>query len=255
MKFTILGSGGSMGVPAAGGFWGECDPDEPKNDRTRASLLVQSDKTNLLIDATCDIRIQLNRIKLQKLDGILVTHCHSDHVNGIDDIRTLSFGMKKEVGIYSTQKILDEIEIRFPHIFNGCFDMYDPIATREPIGLYGSFSVNDIDIHTFEQEHLTCKTVGYRFGDFAYSVDICDMDDDALDALRGVKTWVVDAHGYNFEGESTHANFEKIFKWVDILKPEVTYLTVLNNCMDYKTLCDELPPHIRPTYDGLVIEV
>ncbi len=256
MKITVLGSGASLGTPAAGGFWGKCDPKEPKNHRTRASILVQSAATNLLIDATYDLRQHLNRMELKKLDGVLLSHAHNDHVNGIDDLRVLAYHSNKLIDIYTNQETLDEIERRWPYLFETKHGgIYVEFLKKNPIANYDRFRVGDIDIESYEQDHLTTTSLGFRFGDFAYSVDVAKMNDRSLETLKGVETWIVDAAAYNKETTLTHANIRQVMEWAEILKPRMTYLTVLTTHMDYKTLCDELPPHIRPAWDGMEIEM
>ncbi|MBU6475764.1 MAG: MBL fold metallo-hydrolase [Alphaproteobacteria bacterium] len=256
MKVTVLGCGSSLGTPSAGGFWGKCDPDEPKNRRTRASILVQSETTNLLIDATVDVRTHLNGISLKKLDGVLLTHDHSDHVNGLDDLRPIAYHGNNLIDVYSHNETLEEIDRRWPYLFrpkaNG---IYVEFLRKRPVGYDEEFRIGDIDIATFEQDHTTCSTLGFRFGDFAYSVDVANLSDAALAALEGVETWIIDSAAYQKEAVGTHANFQRIFEWTERLKPKMTYLTVLTTHMDYKTLCDELPPHIRPAYDGMVVDM
>lgn len=255
MKVTVLGCGSSQGTPAAGGFWGKCDPDNPKNHRTRASILVQSETTNLLIDATVDLRTHLNRMNLKKLDGVLLTHDHSDHVNGLDDLKPIAYHSNSLLDVYGCHETLEEIDRRWPYLFRPKADgIYVEFLRKNPVDYYQDLRIGDIDIATFEQDHTTCSTLGFRFGKFAYSVDVADMSETALEALEGVEIWIVDALAYHKEAVLTHANFQRVFKWVERLKPKMTYLTVLNTHMDYNTLCDELPPHIRPAYDGLIID-
>lgn len=256
MKVTVLGCGSSLGTPAAGGFWGTCDPNNPKNARSRASIMVQTEKTNLLIDASYDLRYQLNRVELKDIDGLLISHAHSDHVNGIDDVRVLAYHNNKMIDVYSNRETLDEIDRRWPYLFksssNGIY-----VQSFEPheIDNFSKFRIGDIDIETFEQDHTTCTSLGFRFGKFAYSVDVADLAEKSLEKLKGIETWIVDASSYNKETVMTHANLKRVKEWVDILKPKMTYITVLTTHMDYDTLCAELPPHIRPAYDGLEIDI
>lgn len=258
MKFTILGSGASMGVPLAGGDWVDCDPLEPKNARTRASLLVQSEKANIIIDTTADVREQLNKVKLNKLDAIFLTHYHQDHVSGIDDLKHFSHYVREPIPLFSNKETIDEMKRIKRYMFDGEYEVYYPFLEGEVVDYYSSFQVEDIKVETFEQDHKVCKTVGYRFGDFAYSVDLYDLDEKALEALKGVKVWVVDACGYPYDPDSNaipHATKDKLLKWVDIIKPEITYFTVISCKMDYSKMCYELPDNIRPAYDGQIIEL
>lgn len=255
MKVTVLGSGASNGVPAAGGFWGNCDPQNPRNERSRASILVQSDTTDLLFDTSYDLRLQLNRVRQQKLDAVFLSHAHSDHINGIDDLRAIAFTQGKPLDIYADDDTLSEIRRRWPYLIQALHkNLYKPFLHLNHIENYKTV-VADITVNSFVQDHYTCKTLGFRINDFAYSVDVVDLDDAALEALKGIKTWVVDAGGYHVDPPTTHANLKRIYKWVEVLKPEMTYLTVLSTKMDYDTLCQELPDTICPAYDGLILDI
>lgn len=253
MKFTLLGSGCSQGVPRAGGKWGKCDPLESKNERTRASLQVESEDTSIIIDVTPDFRWQTRRQNVDQIDGVLLTHFHYDHTNGMDDLRAY-YTPDEKMKVYANKETLDDITPRFSFLFveekNSKFkSILDPVE----IDPYSTFKIGDIEGSCFEQDHVTCKSLGYRFGDFAYSVDMADLNSRSIEALKGIDTWVVDCYCYDSD-MTTHANLERIKSFVDIIKPRITYITVLSYNLDYATICNDLPPHIRPAYDGLVIE-
>ncbi len=255
MKVTVLGSGASLGTPAAGGFWGKCDPAEPRNQRTRASIFVETKMTSLLVDATCDLRTHLNQIGVKKLDGVLISHAHSDHVNGVDDLRVLAYHNNNAIDLYSNQETLDEMDRRWPYLFKSSAEgVYVEFLRKNQIENYQKFQIGDIDVESFAQDHTTCTSLGFRFGDFAYSVDVAALNEKSVNALKGVEVWIVDAASYHRDTVMTHANLKRVQEWVDIIKPKMTYLTVLTTHMDYKTLCDELPLHIRPAWDGLEID-
>lgn len=254
MKVTVLGCGSSVGTPAAGGYWGDCDPANPKNERTRASLLVQKNDTDILIDTTYDLRTQLNSVEQTMLDAVLLSHAHSDHINGIDDLRVISYQNGDPLPAYTNQSTMDDLKSRLTYIFDGGGGgIYKPFLTENIIEESGTVDIQGVPVTVFPQDHGTCTSLGFRIDDFAYSVDVKRLSEESLEALEGIDTWIVDAAGYHREHMHTHATFKEMFKWVDRIKPRMTYLTVLTNFMDYKTLCDELPDHIRPAYDGMVL--
>lgn len=258
LKITIMGSAASPGTPAAGGFWGQCDPAEPKNHRTRASIFVQSAASQLIVDTSYDLRLHMNAHLIQRLDGVLISHAHSDHINGFDDMRVVSYHNGKPIDIFTNDETAGKLEYLWPHAFQDTSGgVYKAFASVRRIEAYRSFKVGDIDVLPFNQDHGTCTSLGFRFGRFAYSIDVVDLDETALKALEGIDVWVVDAGSYHRpDGQIvTHANLSRVFKWVERLKPRMTYLTDLSNMMDYNRLCAELPPHIRPAYDGLSLNI
>lgn len=251
---TILGCGGSTGVPTIGNRWGECDPDEPRNRRLRPSALVKSETTSLLIDTGPDLRKQFNRIDQADLDAVLYTHAHADHINGLDELRPMSLYTRKIYELHGNKETLEEIERRFDYMFTGSPDgFYKPHVVGKVIN--GDFTVGDIDIKPIEQEHGNLTSMGYRFGDVAYCTDVSDLNDEAMEALKELDVWIIDAGNSFVESRSpVHANVQQIIKWVDLLKPKMTYMTHLTQFMDYQTCLDRLPDNIAPAYDGLVIE-
>lgn len=131
-RLTIMGCGNSTGVPAAGNRWGDCDPNDPKNKRTRCSVLLQTEQTNIVIDTGPDFREHMNRANLQQLDAIFYTHAHSDHMNGIDDIRPYVFRQKKLMPVYASQDTFSELEGYFPYVFHGGkIALYPPLVEKK----------------------------------------------------------------------------------------------------------------------------
>ena len=256
LKVTVLGCGGSAGVPAAGNFWGACDPNEPKNRRNRCSIAVQSNDTTLIIDTGPDFRHQINQAGIDNLDAVLYTHYHGDHVDGIADLRGFRFRNKKLVPIYANTETLQVFEKTMPHLLHEQAPVYPQILEAHEIKKedYGKLmQIGDIDVVPFEQDHFTCMTVGYRFGDFAYSVDVLKLDEAALNILKGVKTWMVDSTGYHMVDNMVHINLEQIYAYNSIIGAERVILTSLSLGMDYQTLLSEIPDDYEPAYDGLIL--
>lgn len=254
LKVTVLGCGGSAGVPAAGNHWGVCDPNEPKNIRSRCSIAVQSDETTLIVDTGPEFRMQMNRENIQNVTAALYSHYHGDHVDGIADLRTFRFRNKALVPIYANDETLEVFARNYPHFLKDGDPIYPQILEPRLIGksAYAKpMRIGDIDFTPFEQDHTTCKTLGYRFGDFAYSVDIHSIDQYGMAVLKDVKTWLVDAAGYKYTDNMVHINLEQIYAYNEYIKAERVILTSLTLGMDYQTLIDELPEGYEPAYDGL----
>ena len=255
LEITVLGCGNSTGVPAIGNYWGACDPNEPKNRRTRASIAVKSATTTIIIDTGPDFREQCNRENIADVDAVLYTHHHSDHVMGIDELRVLKFRNQKDcIPIYLSMDTLEDLETRFTYLFKGGnHKLYPPIVQTNiiPLDGYGKIhKIGDIEFIPFEQDHGSCTSLGYRFGDFAYSVDILNLDETAIQTLQGIKTWMVDCAAYKDDNNAVHASIDKIKALNERVGARNIHLTCLSLAADYKTCKDELPNHISPSYDS-----
>lgn len=253
MKVTILGCGTSGGVPLIGNDWGTCDPNNPRNRRSRVSILVEEGDTTLLVDTTPDMRQQLLDCNLKTLTAVLYTHAHADHAHGIDDLRSVNWLIKKPVDIYANRATIQELQERFAYIFQcggNQSEFYRPRIT--PHLIEGPLQIGSINITPYAQNHGPVQSLGFRFNDFAYSTDVHLMDEVGYGVLKGVKTWVVDC--VRETPHPTHSHLEQTLQWIDRVKPERAYLTHMNNSLDYATLAAKLPEDVEPAYDGLVIE-
>jgi len=251
MRITILGCGSSGGVPLIGNRWGACDPNNPRNRRSRVSVLVEKNGTTILIDASPDMRAQLLACNLQKLDAVLFTHSHADHCHGIDELRSINWLTKKPMDIYADTKTMQDLKVRFDYIFNGTTDkFYKPSATPHVID--GAFEIGDIKITPFEQNHVNMTTLGFRLDDFAYSTDVKTLDEAAFAVLADVKVWVVDC--VRREPHPTHSHLAQTLEWITRVKPQRACLTHMNESLDYAALATELPAGVEPAYDGITIE-
>lgn len=250
MKITVLGCGSSGGVPLIGNVWGNCDPNDKRNRRTRVSVLVEEGDTTLLVDTSPDMRQQLLDCNLQNLTAVLFTHTHADHCHGIDDLRSINWLTRKPIDVYADAKTMEELRHRFAYIFNPSEKFYKPSVN--PIVVDGSFIAGSIPVVPFVQDHGFSTTLGYRFRDFAYSTDVKALDETAFDALHGIKVWIVDC--MREEPHPTHAHLELTLEWIARVKPERAYLTHMSHLLDYAALSVKLPPGVWPAHDGLVIE-
>jgi len=254
MKVTILGCGTSSGVPVVGLGWGACDPQEPRNRRRRASILVEEGGSALIVDTSPDLREQLIDADVRRLDAVLYSHVHADHCHGIDDLRWICQAMRTPLPAYGRSDHLAELKTRFAYAFtpvDGDY-FYKPVLDARPIDV-DPFQAGAIPVTPFIQDHGFSQTLGFRFGPIAYSTDVVDLDDAAFAALDGVEVWIVDC--LQIDPHPTHANLDKVLTWVDRVQPRQTYLTHMNRDLDYQSLCRRLPDHIRPAHDGLTVEV
>ena len=264
LQATILGCGSSAGVPRLGGTdgsgdWGACDPANPKNRRRRCSLLLRRGDTNVLVDTSPDMREQLLAARVTKLDAVLMTHPHADQTNGIDDLRPLTFIMRKRVEMYADEESLAHLKRQFSYCFETPFGTeYPPIITGHVIPEpFSTFEIHGaggaIPALAFWQAHGPVRSLGFRFGNLAYSSDVSDLDESAFAALEGIETWIVDALRYR--PHPTHANVETALSWITRVKPKRAILTNLHIDIDYAKLTSELPAGVEPAYDGMTLDV
>jgi phosphoribosyl 1,2-cyclic phosphate phosphodiesterase len=255
MRVTILGCGGSSGVPLIGNFWGDCDPGEPRNRRRRVSILVEQGDTRVLVDASPDLREQLLDAKVGKLAAVVLTHAHADHLHGIDDLRAVNFHMQAPLPLYGTRATLREVDRRFGYALMPLpagGDYYRPALVPTPID-GADFRVGSIDFQCFEQDHgIGGSTLGLRFGPFAYSTDVVRLPPAAFEMLAGVEIWIVDC--LRFTPHPTHAHFDLAMDWIRRVKPRRAVLTHMGHLMDYRTVAARCPEGVEPGYDGMVVE-
>lgn len=262
LEVTILGCGSSGGVPRADGAWGDCDPDNPKNFRTRCSLLVRrrgegaEAETTALIDASPELRIQTARAGVKRLDAVLLTHDHADQVHGLDDVRAFYLRQQARIPCWMDEATWRTMERRFGYIFEG-EGGYPAICDRQALPAHGSdWQVEGpsgaIPIRTFDQDHGGVRSVGYRFGGVAYSSDVVGLDEAAFAALEGLDVWIVDA--LRHRPHPTHAHLERTLEWIERARPRRAILTNMHIDMDYAALEKALPPGVEPAHDGLRFE-
>lgn len=250
----MLGCGASTGVPAIGPNWGRCDPTDPRNRRRRASLLVEVGQVAILIDTSPDLREQLIDARVRRLDAVVMTHAHADHLHGIDDIRQLNRLMKAAIPLWADAKSLSEIRRRFGYALEpppepGRF--YKP--TLEPHEITGPFMIHGVSVAPFVQDHGYSTTLGFRIGPMAYSTDVTELDDAAFAAVAGVELWIVDC--MRRAAHPTHSHLDKTLGWIARVCPHRGVLTHMDQSLDYRALAAELPESVEPGYDGLVVEL
>ena len=254
MKVRILGCGTSFGVPRIGNDWGECDPEEPRNRRTRSSILVESGGERLLVDCGPDLREQLLSADVGRLDGVIITHDHADHCHGIDELRTISQATGEPLPIYARANVLERLQARFAYIFKSS-GFYRAVA--EPVPIEAGLTVGSSTIRFVDQPHGNITSLGLRLDEgqqsLAYAIDFNDLTPDMRTMYEGVHVWIADC--LSRRPHPTHAHLEAVVTWAKELGVGRLYLSHLNNSMDYRTLVGELPGWAAPAHDGLEIEL
>ncbi len=260
MRFTIMGCGSSGGVPRIGGDWGACDPSNPKNRRTRCSLLVERFEgdtvTRVLIDTSPDMREQLLREDIATLDGVIYTHDHADHMNGLDDLRVVTFNRRSRLPVWADGQTTDSLLSRFGYAFiQPAGSDYPPILDLHAID--GAVDIDGpagpIRFDPFEVKHGRIDVLGFRIGDAAYLPDVEDIYEPAWPKLTGLKLWIVDALRYTPHG--SHAHLARTLEWIARVQPEQAVITNMHIDLDYETLKAETPENVTPAYDGLRVEL
>jgi phosphoribosyl 1,2-cyclic phosphate phosphodiesterase len=254
LKARILGCGTSTGVPKIGNDWGRCDPDEPRNHRLRSSILVESAGERVLVDCGPDLRQQLLSAGFERIDALIVTHDHGDHVHGIDDLRPLAQAMDAPVPLHGSAETLTSLNHRFAYAFART-DFYRPIVEAREIA--DNWAFGDAIVRFADQPHGDANSLGMRFDEngrsLAYAIDFNDLSDDMARLYEGVDVWVADC--LTWQKHPTHAHLEGVIGWAKDLKVGRLYLTHMGNGLDYNSLVAELPDWAAPAYDGLEIEL
>ena len=254
MKVRILGCGTSTGVPKIGNDWGHCDPDEPRNYRLRSSIMVESAGTNVLVDCGPDLRQQLLAASVGRIDAVIVTHDHGDHVHGIDELRPLSQALDGPVPLYGSEETLSSLQARFAYAFAQS-DFYRPIVEERVIGQEERFG--DMVARVVEQPHGGPTSLGLRFDEadksVVYAIDFSDLTDDMAALYEAADVWIADC--LTRTPHPTHAHLDGVLGWARDLRVGRLYLTHMGNGLDYQTLTAELPSWAAPAHDGLEIEL
>lgn len=262
LRVTLLGTGGSAGVPMIGGMdgrgdWGTCDPGEPRNRRTRASIVIESELgTRLLVDTGPDMRTQLLDCAISRVDAVLYTHAHADHVTGIDDVRILNRILGRPMEAYGTELALEEISARFPYAFRPWTPpgFYRPVMEKRVVRPGETVRMAGMPAVLFSQDHGRLESLGIRIGGFAYSTDVVRLDELAYASLRGVDTWVVGCFTVGAP-HPTHGNLNTVLAWAQRVAARRTILTHMGTDMDWAWLRANLPSGLEAGFDGMGIEV
>lgn len=259
-RLTILGCGSSGGVPRIGGIWGACDPANPKNRRRRCSALIEREGpggvTSVLIDTTPDLREQLLEAEVNRLDGVVYTHAHADHVHGLDDLRQVVYNMREMLNVWADSETENDLISRFGYAFvQPKGSNYPPILTlnaiRGPITIDGPGG--PVELTPIPVNHGQINALGFRIGDLAYIPDVLAISEASFALLQGLDTFVIDALRY--AAHPSHAHLELALEWINRLAPRRAVLTNMHIDLDYATLNAQTPEHVTPAHDGMRLKI
>lgn len=261
LEVVILGSGSSGGVPRGDGDWGACDPSEQRNRRTRCSALIRrhglDGVTSVLIDTSPDLREQALAAGIRHVDGVLFTHDHADQTHGIDDLRVFAIRSRQRIPAWMDAATRVALTHRFDYIFESKLG-YPAIVEARDIPPHGEVWAVEgaggaVPVVTFDQAHGPIRSVGYRCGPVAYSSDVSDLDEAAIEAVRGCDLWIVDALRYT--PHPTHAHLERTLDWIARSGVRRAVLTNLHIDMDYKILSEIVPDNVEVGFDGWTVRL
>lgn len=249
MKVRILGSGTSSGVPRIGNDWGACDPNEPRNRRTRASILVSHADTTILVDTGPDMREQLLAVDVGVVDAVIWTHAHADHVFGIDDLRQIYHARGAPVPGYARPGTAALLRRQFGYVFEGAGG-YPPTVDLHV--LEDELTIGAIRVGVVDQPHGSITSAGLRFEAdgvaVGYATDVSGMTAAMRAHYAGLDAWIVDA--LRRRPHPSHADLPTVLGWIEELEPREAALIHMDQSMDYRTLCRELPRGVEPGFDG-----
>ncbi|TDK38586.1 MBL fold metallo-hydrolase [Rhizobium deserti] len=263
-RFTILGCASSPGVPRLNGDWGACDPNNPKNRRSRASFMVEQiapdgGRTVVVVDTGPDFRAQMIAAQVPRVDAVLYTHAHADHLHGIDDLRGYFILQHHRIPIYADAATMERIRQGFGY----CLETpvggnYPPIV--KPILIESMDDAITIDglggairLFPHRQQHGEIQSLGFRIGNVAYCTDVSDFPLETVNRLDGLDVLIIDTLQYRYH--PSHLSMEQSLDWISRLAPKRAILTHMHIPLDYETVMAETPANVEPAYDGLAFEL
>ena len=256
MKFIILGCGSSMGVPRPDGFFGNCDPNNKKNYRTRCSALIQTSCENILIDTSPDLRHQLLKHNIKKIDKVLYSHMHADQTHGINDLRSFYIKKKKPIDVFADFSTAKYLKQTFAYCFNTRNDEYPATLNLNIIkkNLHLQNLSKEIKIKPVKVQHGKVKSICYIINTkLAYISDVSEIYTKDYRFFKKLKYLIIDCLWYR--DHPSHFNLNKSLEMIKLFKPKKAILTNLHSDLDFKKLKKKLPKNVEPAYDGLTINL
>jgi phosphoribosyl 1,2-cyclic phosphate phosphodiesterase len=253
MKVTFLGTGTSQGIPVIACDCRVCISKNPKDNRLRTSILIEENNQTIVIDTGPDFRQQMLRENVQKLDAIVFTHQHKDHVAGMDDIRAFNYKFKKDMDIYCTAEVEEALIREFPYVFSSY--KYPGVPEIKVHNLKNEpFNINGVELIPIEGLHYKLPVFGYRIKDFVYLTDVSFVSEKEKEKMKGADIIVLDA--LRKTPHISHFTMEQAVELLEELQPKQGYLIHISHLMGlHNEVVKELPDFIKPAHDGLILEL
>jgi phosphoribosyl 1,2-cyclic phosphate phosphodiesterase len=257
MRFTFLGTGTSFGVPQIGCDCAVCRSADPRDKRTRSGAILEAGDATILIDTPPELRIQLIAAGLSRVDAVIYTHEHADHINGIDDLRTFSVRQRRPLPIYGPAETLDRLRTSFSYIFDDAVRPYEgtskPTLEMHALEPGRPVTIAGVEVLPLAFDHGHLRVFGYRIGSLAYITDVKSIPQAQRESLRGLDVLVINALWWR--SHPTHLSIPEAVQTAQSLGARRTYLTHLTHETGHAALAQQLPEGILPAYDGLSVEV
>lgn len=252
MKCTFLGTGTSMGVPVAGGFGRDMIKGDPRNQRYRCSVWVETEESSVIIDTGPEFRLQTLRSNINRIDLVLITHEHMDHIAGLDDLRSFNYAQKKAIPLYSSEQAIHSIRSRFDYMFGE--NKYPGSTSIDMTVLNRPTTFQDINITPLRYNHGAIQVQGYRLNDFSYLTDVKSIPDETKEKISGSKIMVLSGLRWQ-PSHPTHLTIPEAVDLATELEIPKTYLIHMNSYVDHEDSNRRLPAHVRLAYDQLEIAI
>ncbi|AFS53265.1 MULTISPECIES: MBL fold metallo-hydrolase [Leptospirillum] len=253
MEVLFMGTGASTGVPMIGCDCSVCQSSDPKNERTRSSIMVRVDGKNILVDTSPDLRIQSLKNHIKRIDAVIFTHPHADHILGIDELRTFNFWQKEEIPVFADPETLGTVMKMFPYAFSeeNRGGLTRPrLAPRE---IVGAMKINEIQVTPFPVKHGPVYNHALRLDDLVYLTDCNEVSDEGMEVMKGVDTLIIGAVLY--EPHASHFGIWQALDLIERVQPRQAFLTHLSHRIDYNELTTRLPSGVQAAFDGLTVSL
>ncbi len=253
MQLIMLGVGSSAGTPVVGCSCRTCISTDVRNKRTRcSSIIVLPGGETILIDTGPDLRQQALRERLNRVDAVLYTHTHADHLHGIDDLRAFCQIQRQQIPLYGSHDTIQHIANKFPYVLREASNFWDlPVLAvkrvSEPFELFG------VKITPIPVKHGNSDILGYRIGNIAYLTDVSAIPESSMALLQGLEVLMLDC--LRFTTHPTHINLEQSLEYASLIQANQTYLIHMTHEIEFETVSQQLPPSVRLGYDGLRVSI